>query len=187
MNLSKEEAAAALVAVGKSQEALRQAFRAHRGHYHLWLWGGVWILMALTAHFGGPYGLQRYMGLFCLVGGVLSFAIGMLQANQVRVPVDRRFLRVLFALLGFAAVWLLVLRPDTTSERLFTYFALIVAQLYVVAGIWFDTYLFWLGLLLAVLLLVGFFFFLPIFWIWVAVFGGGSLILGGFYVRYFWR
>ncbi len=72
-------------------------------------------------------------------------------------------------------------------ERLFTYIGLIVAQIYIVSGIWFDSYLTWLGALLAVLLMVGFVFFLPIFWIWVAIFGGGSLILGGFYVRYFWR
>ena len=49
MNPSKEEAAAALAAISQSQAALRSAFRAHRGHYYLWLWGLVWIAMALAA------------------------------------------------------------------------------------------------------------------------------------------
>jgi hypothetical protein len=187
MNPSKEEAAAALAAIGQSQAALRSAFRAHRGHYYLWLWGLVWIAMALIAHFGGPAAIARYFPMLGLAGGLASAAIGLLQRGQLRLPVDRRFVRVLLALLGFGVVWPLVLRAFPGNEAVFAYIGLVVAQLYVVAGIWFDIYLLWLGLILAGLLLVGFFFFLPIFWIWVAVFGGGALILGGFYVRYFWR
>jgi hypothetical protein len=58
---------------------------------------------------------------------------------------------------------------------------------YVIAGIWFDLYLLWLGLIIAALILVGLFVFSAFFWLWIAVFGGGTLILTGVYVRYFWR
>ncbi|MBK8856459.1 MAG: hypothetical protein IPN11_01855 [Opitutaceae bacterium] len=187
MNPTKDEATAALAAVARSQAALRQAFRAHNGHYYLWLWGVVWALMALSAHCGGPAAIQRYFPLLCLGGGVASGAIGLLQRRQVRIATDWRFLGVLGTLLGFGVIWLLVLQPARGSEKLFVYISLMVAQIYAVAGIWFDSYLFWMGLVLAALLLIGFFFFLPVFWIWVAVFGGGALILGGCYVRYFWR
>ena len=187
MNPTKDEATAALAAVARSQAALRQAFRAHNGHYYLWLWGVVWVLMALSAHSGGPAAIPRYFPLLCLGGGVASGAIGLLQRRQVRIATDWRFLGVLGTLLGFGVIWLLVLQPARGSEKLFVYISLMVAQIYAVAGIWFDSYLFWMGLVLAALLLIGFFFFLPVFWIWVAVFGGGALILGGCYVRYFWR
>jgi len=187
MHLTKEEAAVALVAISRSREASRQAFRAHHGHYHLWLWGLIWIAMAMAAHFGGAAGMQRFSPWLCLGGGAASFLIGWLQSGEVRAPVDRRFIGIVIALVFYALLWLSVLHPVPTTERLFTYLSLIVAQVYVVAGIWYDSYLSWMGLILTVLLLVGFFFFLPIFWIWVAIFGGGSLILGGFYVRYFWR
>lgn len=187
MNLTKEEAAAALAAVARSQEALRQAFRAQHGHYYLWLWGIVWILMALSAHLGGQAAIQRYFPLLCLGGGAASCLIGLWQRRVVRVPVDRRFMSVLAALLGFGLLWPFLLRPAPGSERIFTYISLIVAQFYIVAGIWFDSYLVWLGLILAVLLVTGFVFFLPVFWLWIAFCGGGALILGGFYVRYFWQ
>ncbi len=187
MHLTKEEAAAALAAIDRSRAASRHAFRAHHGHFHLWLWGLVWIAMAMSVQFGGPTVIRRFWPWLYLGGGLVSFLIGWLQSSQVRAPTDRRFLALLFSLIAFGFIWLLILRPAATSEQLFTYFSLICAQAYIIAGIWFDSYLAWLGLILAVLLLVGFFFFLPIFWIWVAVFGGGSLILGGFYVRYFWR
>lgn len=187
MHLTKEEAAAALAAIDRSREASRHAFRAHHGHYHLWLWGLIWIAMAMSAHFGGREGMQRFMPWLCLGGGAASFLIGWKQSSQVRAPTDRRFIGVLIVVVFFSLLWLPLLHPPLSPERQFTYISLIVAQLYIVAGIWFDSYLAWLGLILAVLLIVGFFFFLPIFWIWVAIFGGGSLILGGFYVRYFWR
>ncbi|MEY3774118.1 MAG: hypothetical protein RLZZ129_898 [Verrucomicrobiota bacterium] len=187
MNLSKEEAAAALASIRRSQTALRQAFRAHRGHWHLWLWGVIWILIALIAHFGGPPAIQRYFVLLSVAGALGSTLIGFLQGRQVRLPVDRRFLRVLAAVFLFGLIWPLVLRPVPSNEMIFAYIGLLVAQLYIVAGLWFDVYLLWLGLILAVLLLTGLAFFLPIFWIWVAVFGGGALIGGGCYVRYGWR
>jgi hypothetical protein len=36
-------------------------------------------------------------------------------------------------------------------------------------------------------ILVGLFCFAAIFWWWIAIFGGGTLIVSGFYIRYFWR
>ncbi len=187
MHLTKEEAAAALAAIAQSREASRTAFRAHHGHYYLWLWGLIWIAMAMAAHFGGRVGMGRFAPWLCLGGGLISYFIGLLQSSQVRAPRDRRFIGVVLILIFLPFFNLIVLQPVPTMERIFTYIGLIVAQIYIVAGIWFDSYLTWLGALLAVLLMVGFVFFLPIFWIWVAIFGGGSLILGGFYVRYFWR
>lgn len=187
MNLTKEEAAAALAAIDRSREVTRRAFRAHHGHYYLWLWGLIWIAMALIAQFTGPAGMQRHSFWLCGVGGLVSFLIGWRQSGEVRAPVDRRFLGVLIVVIFFSLLWLAILRPVPTTERLFVFLSLICAQVYIIAGIWFDSYLAWLGFILAVLLMVGFFFFLPIFWIWIAVCGGGSLILGGFYVRYFWR
>jgi hypothetical protein len=58
---------------------------------------------------------------------------------------------------------------------------------YVIAGLWFDTYLLWLGLVMTAFILVGLFCFAAIFWWWIAIFGGGTLIVSGFYIRYFWR
>ena len=63
----------------------------------------------------------------------------------------------------------------------------VAMQAYVVAGLWTDTYLLWAGLLVTVLVLAGVVLFPAIFWIWMAVCGGGTLIATGFYVRHGWR
>lgn len=187
MQLSKDDAAAALAAVQQSSAAARSAFRAHRGHYHLWLWGVVWIAMSLVAHFGG----ERAMPLMPWVSGagtLGSVLIGYLQNAQVRSRPDRRFFGVLATVIGFAALLPLMFHVShVSSEMIFAYTALIVAQAYVISGLWFDTYLVWFGLLLAVLILLGLLVFVSIFWLWIAVCTGGAYIATGFYVRYFWR
>jgi hypothetical protein len=101
--------------------------------------------------------------------------------------VDKHFLGVLAAVVLFGMLWPLVLRATFTNESVFAYIGLLVMLCYVIAGIWFDSYLLWLGLVVAALIVVGLFFFHSIFWWWIAFFGGGSLIATGFYVRFFWK
>ena len=186
MNLSAEEAAHALAAVETSRRAMRDVVRSHRGHLQLWLWGVIWIAMAMSAQFRGLAGV-RLMPWLSLGGMVLSFIIGLSQSSHVRGPIDRRFLAVLVAIVGFAGVWPLVLGWPADPHAMFAYTALVAMFCYVVAGIWFDVYLLWVGLIISALILVGLFFFPAIFWWWIAVFAGGSLIATGFYVRYAWR
>lgn len=187
MELSKAEAAAALAAIQRADTAARSAFRAHRGHLHLWIWGGIWIAMALLAHTRGLAGVRLFPW---LSGGgiVASFAVGFFQSTRVRAPLDRRFLGALGTILAFAALFPFLLRPAAlTPELIFAYIGLVVAQIYVIAGLWFDTYLLWFGLVIAALILAGFFLFFSVFWLWIAVCTGGAFLLTGFYVRYFWR
>ncbi len=37
-----------------SRTAMRHAIRAHYGHWYLWIWGLIWLAMALLGHFLGP-------------------------------------------------------------------------------------------------------------------------------------
>lgn len=186
MIITKKEAGAALEAIVSSQTAMRQAIRAHAGHLYLWLWGGIWILMALAAEHGGAAGLSA-MPVLCFAGVLASGLIGYQQRRQIRTPVDKRFLRVLASVLLFGVLFPFVLVTRPTAEMVFTYIGLLIALAYVVAGLWFDVYLLKLGLLLTALLLVGFWLATPIFWWWIAGAGGGTLIGAGFYVRYRWN
>lgn len=186
MQLSPQEAAAALADVEGARVAMRQAIRAHRGHYHLWIWGVVWTAMPLLAHFMGDRG-ARYFFLFIIGGTILSMLAGRSQAQRVRLPVNLRFIGVLASLVVFATIFPFVLHARGDVKSMYAYSCLITMQAYVIAGLWTDSYLLWLGLAITALILVGFFVFPGIFWLWMAVFGGGSLIGTGFYIRHFWR
>ena len=185
-SVTTKEAAAALAEVEQARAAMRRVVRDHRGHLHLWIWGAVWVAMPLTAQLGGDRA-ARFFPAICAVGGLLSMVAGFTQSRRIRLPVNARFLGVLAALLGFAALFPFVLGAQPTVRAVYAYVCLVAMQAYVVAGLWTDTYLLWAGLLVTVLVLAGVVLFPAIFWIWMAVCGGGTLIATGFYVRHGWR
>ncbi len=187
--ISPAEAGRALREVDDSRAAMRRAIRAHRGHLYLWLWGAVWIAMALLVHFLGQRGFDFFPWLI-FPAMLLSFAIGAFQNRQIRVPIDKRFLGATAATLGFGFLWPVVLMGSDHSPneaRSFAFICLLVMQIYVLAGIWFDNYLLFIGLLVSALILIGLFFFADVFWLWFAAFCGGPIFLSGFVVRYLWR
>jgi len=186
MNLSPQEAARALAEIEQTRATMRQAIRDHRGHYHLWIWGAAWIAMPLYAQFVGD-AHARQLGLLCLPAGLLSALVGRAQSRQIRLPANTRFLGVIAALVCFALIFPLVLGAQPALRPLYAYTCLVVMQAYVVAGLWTDSYLLWTGIVISALILIGLFVFPAIFWIWMAVFGGGSLVATGFYVRHSWR
>jgi hypothetical protein len=184
--LTPEAAAAALADIASARTAMRHAIRAHRGHYHLWLWGVIWIAMPLWAYFRGD-DAARYFGWLCVPGIIGSFVIGAVQARQIRGPINPRFLGVIVALAFFFVVFPVVLHARPDARQIYTYVCLCSMLGYIIAGLWTDTYLLWVGVIVTLLILTGFFFFPGFFWLWMAVFGGGTLVLTGFYVRHFWR
>lgn len=186
MHLSPQEAAAALAQVEEARVTMRQVIRGHRGHFHLWIWGAAWVAMPLLAHFAGDYAVRHFIWI-CLPAGIASGYIGFTQSNQIRMPANVRFLGVIGALFLFAAIFPFVLHAQPDPKTLYAYICLVVMQAYVIAGIWTDSYLLWLGIAVSALILAGLFLFPGIFWMWMAIFGGGSLIATGFYVRHFWR
>jgi hypothetical protein len=169
---------------------MRQAIRAHCGHWYLWLWGAIWLAIALLGHFLGTGALPFINGL-ALIGIVASILIGFAQSGQIRAPLDRRFLTVLGTLIVFGYfVWPIVLGSPHRSDafiRLSAYYALVPMQAYILAGIWFDSYLLWIGAMISCSILLGLFVFSAIFWLWFGAFAAIPLILSGFYVRYFMR
>ena len=186
MQLSAPEAAAALDAVEDARTAMRHAIRAHRGHFHLWIWGAAWVAMPLVAHFGGERA-ARYFPWIALVAGVASTLVGFAQSRQIRAPINRRFLGVIAAIAAFAVLFPFVLQVRADVRGIYAYICLVAMQAYVIAGLWTDSYLLWLGMIVSALVVVGLFVFPGIFWLWMAVCGGGTLIGSGFYVRHFWR
>jgi hypothetical protein len=186
MNISPEDAARALTEIEASRAAMRSAIRSHRGHLYLWLWGFIWIAMSvlcwLDARRFQPVNLW-----ICVAGVVGSFAIGILQGRQIRSPIDRRFVAVCAVLLLFGyAVWPVFFGGLASYKAAFGYGSLLWMQLYIVAGIWFDTYLLWVGLAVTALVLAGFLLLPGFFWL-LTLLCGALLVGSGSYVRYCWR
>ncbi len=186
MQLSREQASAALAEVDSARATMRSVVQAHRGHYHLWIWGAAWIAMPLLAQFRGD-NAARFFPWIAGTAGLASAAVGFAQGRQIRLPVNARFLGLIATLVVFAAIFPFVLRIEPNVRTVYAYICLVALQGYVVAGLWTDSYLLWLGLAVSALVLAGVFLFPAIFWWWMALCGGGTLLVTGFYVRHFWR
>jgi hypothetical protein len=186
MNISPEEAADALRNVAASRLAMRRALQNHRGHLHLWLWGLIWIAMSALNWRYDKAALHAVWWL-CGIGLVISCGIGMFQGSQIRSRIDRRFLGVCATLLVFGyVVWPFLFGGFQVYRTAYAYFTVLWMQVYMVAGIWFDNFWFWLGLTVTVLTLASLIFLPAAFWAVTMLFG--LVLVGtGFYMRFGWR
>lgn len=186
MNISSEDAAKALQEIEVSRLAMRAAIKSHRGHLHLWVWGAIWIAMSVLNWLdaGRYWAVNIWLS---AAGIVASVVIGLVQSRHIRSRLDKRFVAVCITLLLFGyGVWPVFTGGFHTYKAAFGYGTLLWMQLYVVAGIWFDNYLLWVGILATVLILGGFLLVPAFFW-GLTLLAGATLFGSGFYVRFFWR
>jgi hypothetical protein len=74
-NLSQLHAAQLLDSINQSRTAMRAAIRAYSGHWYLWLWGVIWLGMALLGQFLGIAAMPFLYGLV-LIGLAATALIG---------------------------------------------------------------------------------------------------------------
>ena len=186
MNITREEAALSLAQIKASQNAMRQAIQSYRGHVYLWIWGTCWMAMAVLRMLDTPgfYIRGNWLG---LAGILASFAVSFSQSRKLRGTIDRRFVAVCASILVFGyGVWPLFFHVFRTFDLGFGYQELLFMQIYIVAGIWFDNSLLWVGLVVSAVTLVGLLVFPAFFWVAMLV-SGATLVASGFYVRHSWR
>jgi hypothetical protein len=185
VNISPEEAARALHEIEASRTAMRVTIRAHRGHLFLWIWGCVWIAIALHDGFAVPK--VSFANWVSAAGIVATVIVGFVQGGQIRSPINKRFIAVCVTLLLFGyGVWPVIFGGFHSYQAAFGYSTLIWMQLYIVAGIWFNNYWLWVGIAVSALILAGFIFFPAIFWVFMLL-CGLTTVCTGIYVRFFWR
>lgn len=176
--LSVSEAAAALKTVeraGRRSEAL--GFSASAGP-QLVVWGLVWLVCNSFVQFGPRWAPVVWLP-GVLVGTGLSMWLGRRSGGGVW---DLRRGATFLVLVGFMNALVAGLRI-TEPDRCNYLISLIVAAGYIMAGVWRSARLAVVGLVLAVLVLVGWWAVHPWFAVWMGVVGGGTLILTGFWMK----
>ncbi len=186
MNLSSGEAAEALQNIEASQQAIRVALKGYRGHLYLWLWGCIWIAMALLNWRDGQAAANTNFGISA-AGVVATLAIGFVQSRKIRGKVDRRFIAVCLSLLVFGyAIWPFFFGGIPHSYKAaYGYFIVIWMEIYMVAGLWFDNNLrwFWIGFAVTLAVVATLLLLPALFWPLCAGLGA-ALVACGFYIRF---
>ncbi|HET7334190.1 MAG TPA: hypothetical protein VFI93_03665 [Rhizomicrobium sp.] len=147
---------------------------------HLILWGVIWFI-----GYGGTW-LRPDLGyvwpVLASIGAIGSFAIGYGMAPKAGQR-DYRHVLIFFAVFAFIAAQLAILKP-INNMQIGAYFPILVAFYYALLGIWIrGTRLLLLGIATSVLTLAAYFWMPQYFLPWMAIVGGGALLLGGLWLR----
>jgi hypothetical protein len=182
MNVSPEEAREALATIRQVTAQTNKASAVGSAPFLL-VWGLVWIIGFLASQFissstivGGIWG-----GL-TVVGVAASAAQGVRLGRQVRTASGARIAAFFWALLGYTALCLWIVRP-LAGAQLALLIVLAIMFGYVVLGLWLGVApLVGFGLVEGTLALLGYYVLPAYFALWMAVVGGGALLGSGIYL-----
>jgi hypothetical protein len=191
MTLSAQEASGALAAIDAADRRVRQVAWYRQTSPFLILWGLIWLVAnAVTGLWPRFAGLAWLIGVVGGVGfsAVLSYlqmqrrAVAHEQRPAGRARSSRRMLLLGLTIAGFFPAMFAVLGP-LSAQQGNAFISLFWAFAYMAAGAWVGMRLFITGVVTAAAILVGYFFVREHFFLWMAVVGGGSLLLAGFWFR----
>jgi hypothetical protein len=189
MNISPTEAEEALTAIQTMMQKTRRAISSSGAYNFMILWGIVWLLGFLNSQFL-PEKIVGFvwMGLDIL-GGVLSAFIGIRLNQGIRSSTSTlsgkriAIFWLLLFLLCISAVW--VAWP-VDGKQLAMFIILFVTAGWIAMGMLLSFASTWWGLALVGLSMIGYFLLPGIFYLWMAILGGGGMIALGIYVRNRW-
>jgi len=178
MSVTQQDATEALRLVqeaGARSETLRGYQSASP---HLILWGCVYAV-AYSFSFARPDLAQWPWIVLVPIASIGDVVIG----KRDRSGVDWKIFPILFAtFLAFIIATEAIMQP-TSSTQMGAFVPLVIAACYIAVGAAAGARFIYTGVALGVLTLVGFFVFPSIFLLWMAVVGGGALVLGGVWLR----
>ena len=188
--ISPEEARESLELVEATMRQMQRAV-VHAGTpYFFLIWGIVWTLGFRSTYFLGP--ISPLVGIVWAVldalGVIGSFLVGWWVASRLRHPLYSPTIGLFWlAWIVYGALIVYFARPQSGDQ-----FSLLIALFamfgYVVSGIILrGRFLIGLGVVLTVVIIAGYLFIPAYYNLWMAVFGGGSLVAAGLYMRYAWR
>jgi hypothetical protein len=189
MNISPTEAEEALAVIQTMARKTRRAISNSGAYAFLIVWGFVWLFGFLNSHFM-PNETAGYiwMGLDIL-GGVLSAVIGARMNRSIRSPAavasGKRIGWFWLLLFLYCAAAIGVAWP-IDGKKLAMFIILFVIIGWMAMGLLLSFTSIWLGLVITALALIGYFFLQDIFYLLMAILGGGGMIALGVYIRKRW-
>ncbi len=189
MNVSPTEAEEALAAIQVMMQKTRRFISGSGAYLFMIVWGVVWLLGFLNSQFlpAQTAGFV-WMGL-SILGGVISAIVGIRLNRGVRSSTSTTSGKriALFWLLLFAyCVAAISVAWPADGKQLAMFIILFVMVGWIAMGLLLSFASTWTGLALTALALVGYFLLPGIFYLWMAILGGGGMIALGMYIRNRW-
>jgi hypothetical protein len=181
MPMTPSDAELALQDIAQTAHSSARLYGYRRASPHLILWGVIWVI---------GYGKDFFLGnsplawpLLTLLGALGSAWLVWRMARDGAEQGAWRYGATAFAVCLFIGSTFAIL-PPRTSAQISAFFPMLVALFYSLVGIWTrGLRMVVAGAVIAALTLAGYFMFPQIFLAWMALLGGGALIVGGFWLR----
>ena len=187
MNTTREEARELLAEIREVQARTRRALGQGTGPYHMMIWGAVWFLGYLGSQFL-DFETAGMVWTALVIPGMIASALvgGRVALRFRRATYESRLGLFWLALLAYAA--LIILLTGIAERPVLGYVVAMFAMFgYVVMGLWLWTPLAWVGLSVTVIGTVSYLLIPGYFSLIMALMGGGTLFLSGFYMLRAWR
>lgn len=181
MPVSPAEAQDALRDISRAEHSSATLYRYRHSAPHFFIWGVIWAI-GYGVTYARPQWGEIWLAL-AAIGTIASFWAGRQMKAARSAGYDWRFIGTWLAIFLFVAAVFAVMPPKTPAA-LSAFFPLLMALFYGLIGIWIRGFrLIVGGAAIAALTVIGFFLLPQIFLLWMAIVGGGGLILGGFWLR----
>jgi len=184
--ISSEQANQALKEVAITEQRSRAAYSYSQSAPHCFVWGAVWFLgygaegLVPVAHLPGIW-IGWWWTVLSLGGATASITIGCRQASR-NDHANWRFAALFLIIWGYFLACFSILHPHSNQE-VGAYIPLLFAAIYAATGLWLGLRYIFIGALMAIASLGAYFFLRDYFFFWMALVGGGSLIVTGFWLR----
>jgi hypothetical protein len=189
MKVSPTEAEETLAAIQTVAQKTRHSIASGGTSITLIVTGLVWLVGFLATQFlSGAIVAYLWLGM-SLLGSLLGLLLGSRAGKRLRSPsfnVSARRASLFWLLLAFYAVAIIVIARPTDGKQVTAFIILfmMIGQLSMGLLISFDSV--WWALPISALALIGYFLLPGIFYLWMAILGGGGMIAFGLYIRSRW-
>ena len=189
MNISTPEAEEALQIIQATVRKTQRAIANSGAYNFLIVWGFVWFFGFLTSHFVSDQTIGYIWMSLDILGGLVSAVIGIRISRNVRSPAGLASAKRIawFWLLLFLYCFSLILVAKPVDGKQMAMIIIIFVMIgWVAMAMLLSVASVWWGLAITLTALIGYFVLPGIFYLWMAVLGGGGMVALGFYIRKKW-
>ena len=189
MDISPKEAEDTLAAIQTISRKTRRSIASGAFNAILIITGIVWLIGFTCTQFL-PQEMVGYIWIgLSILGSILGTILGSRSSKRVRSPSSAPVVRrvaIFWLLLICYAIAVIAIAGPTDGKQTTLMVILFIMLGWLATGLLFSFFLFWWVLPITALALIGYFLLPGIFYLWMGVLGGGSMIILGIYIRARW-
>jgi hypothetical protein len=186
MNISPNEAEEALADIQKVTTKTRRSIASSGAYVFLMLTGIIWFVGFLATQFLSGEIVAYIWIAMSILGVALSIPLGARMGNRVRSPsfsASAKRVGIFWLLLVFYGIATIAVAQPTDGKQATMLIILFIMIGQMSMGLVLSFSATWWALPITVLALIGYFLFPDIFYLWMAILGGGGMIALALYLR----